>query len=473
MIEQCLTLVQLKKVYFNPDVPCLEVIQDGLHPDDASDFGLLPVISVMLSIPGPGIYYQQLYQINQPICLVHFLADAWQNLRLFFSVPDRLIVYPELLEMYPLASALRTIDPTGSISVVGERNHFIGSNLRVSQEHATKIVATRKSHKKIVTVNDLFESANDSLRPHFHSNWGNSSHRSSGFDSFSDSRREPYPLKKLDATTLVFPRAFNTPYAISWLTKAAIKVQRIRQDQGLYYVGGKSDHWVRSLTVEADTKKEIKVIYGVGDAFKFNNNQGDKYYLDDMITPGCIWASEAVLPGALKSIPYEIYGDINEIISPQDFIEFLAGKRPMKFALYIEILKRILDKPSIFVAKTTKAVKDLVGLIDFDSGIYLSLELLGNDSDSIPYRLFAINSASFQPYLLAIPKGSQADTRHIQKQLVGEHEGKLEIGLSGMAALVHFVENVEYSSPVFGLIGAEMMHAMLNHFPIWGEQDSL
>jgi hypothetical protein len=473
MREQSLTVVQLKKIYFNPAVPCLEVIQDGLHPDDAFEYGFLPVLSVMLSSPGPGIYYQQLYPINQPICLVSFLADAWQNLRLFFSVPDRLIVYPELLETYPLSSALRAIDPSGSIKIVGTRNHFIGSNLRVSQDHATKIAHATKSKKKIITVDALFESANDYLKPHFHLNWGNASHRSAGFDSWPGSRNVPYPLRRLDATTVVFPRPFNTPGAISWLTKAAIKVQRIKQGQDLFCVSGINDHWVQRLVVEySNGKQEINVIYGIGDAFKFNNDPGDRYYLDDMITPGCIWASEASnLSGGLEAIPYDVQGDIDEVISPHEFKEFLENKRPMIFTLYIDILKRILDKPCIFVAKTTKSIKDLVGMLDFVSGIYLSLELTGDNSDSIPYRLFAINSENFYPYLLAIPKGSKADTKRINKQLDGEYEGVLEIGLAGLSGLVHFVEEtVELSSSVVGVVGAQMMNSMLDRFPIWGEQ---
>lgn len=472
MTEHYLTLVQLKKVYFNPDVPCLEVIQDGLHPDDAYEYGLLPVLSVMLKCQGPGIYYQQLYPLDQPICLVHFLADAWQNLRQFFTVPNRLIVYPELLESYPLIAALRAIDPAGSIEIIGDRNHSIGSCLRAAQDHATKIEFAPKSEKQIITTADLFESANNYLKPHFHLNWGKPLHQPFGFDSFSDSGQGSYPLNKLDATTLVLPRSFNTPFALSWLTKAALKSQKIKSDQDLYYVGENDGLWAKTMTIAySQSKYDIDAIYGIGDAFKFKDDPGDMYYLDDMITPGYIWGSEASgLPGGLNAIPYDVKSDLNEIIAPHEFKEFLENRRPMKFTLYVEILTRIIDKPSIFVAHTTKAVKDLVSLICFGSGICSSFELLGDNSDSIPYRLFAIMSENSFSYLLAIPKGSQADNRSITKQLVGEYEvGQLEIGLAGLAALVHFVDqSVELSSSAAGIIGADMMSAMLDSFPEWG-----
>ena len=190
-----------------------------------------------------------------------------------------------------------------------------------------------------------------------------------------------------------------------------------------------------------------------------------------MITTWYIWGSETSgLPGGLNAIPYDVKSDLNEIIAPHEFKEFLENRRPMKFTLYVEILTRIIDKPSIFVAHTTKAVKDLVSLICFGSGICSSFELLGDNSDSIPYRLFAIMSENSFSYLLAIPKGSQADNRSITKQLVGEYEvGQLEIGLAGLAALVHFVDqSVELSSSAAGIIGADMMSAMLDSFPEWG-----
>lgn len=458
--------MQLKKIYLEPEGPCLELIDEGLNPSDAERFGLLPVLSVMLTCAGTGHHYQKLFPMNQPVCLVSFLADAWQNLRHVIGVPDTLIVHPELLEAYPLVRALRAIDPTGKIAVVARRNQSIGSSLRVAQENATLIRCSDKPKTTSNSPFDLFGAVNLYLRPFYHLQ---GKPQDSHLDLMLGSTPSPYPLREVSVEDSFQLINFSISPIHQWLSKSADKIERLSQDQSLFHGNEQCHDWVNELYIGyTGGKSPIKIIYGVGDAFKYRNDPGNDYFLNDMLTPGCIWVSEAPgLPGGLKGLPYDVREDIGKIIEIHEFDDFLKNKRPMIYALYEEICDLILNKPGIFVASTTAVLKQVLELMECQCDIEVSIELTGEDSPQITHRLFAIQSSELTPYLLAIPKGCGADKNNT-KNLFSNYCGAVDIGLGGLAALMHFVESsIEHSSSASTFIGAQMMDTMLEYFPEW------
>lgn len=456
MLEHYLTVVQLKKVYINQERPSIEVIHDGLHPDDARHQHLKPVLSVMLTVAGHGIYHQQLSPIDQPICLISFLANAWQNLPKLGGVPDILTVTPELFNNYPLPEALSEIDPLITVKVVQKRNQSLAASLRHAQNNPESLRINLKTTP--VTLADIFSVVNLHLSPYH--------------DFYFETEKpvetpNPYTLKKLKPGQAVYPMAFNGLENNQWVSAAAHKIKRLEHGVGLFYYANERS-WLNYLVIQKldNSLSSLNAINGVNDAFEGKNDPNDDYFLKDMRTPGHIWVDEETgLTESLKTLAYDTDDLLSDVIDRSDLEDYLKGRRPMIWALYAEIKDLIYNTPAIVIADKPAQVKEFTGYMNISE----AFELTSNNSEELDYRLFAMIADNDTRFLMAIEKSTSANSKNIESKFMN-YDGKINISVAGLAALIYFVTRTsKQAHSTLGHIAVDMMDTMLSHFSGWPE----
>ncbi|WP_338924745.1 hypothetical protein V0M98_34565 (plasmid) [Pseudomonas silesiensis] len=456
MLEHYLTVVQLKKVYINPARPSIEVIHDGLHPGDALRYGLEPLLSVMITVAGHSIYHQQLSPMDKPICLISFLANAWQNLPKLGGVPEILTVTPELFNDYPLAAALSEIDPELTVKVVPLRNQSLAASLRHAQNNAESLIHDYKTTP--VTVTDILSVVNLHLGAYKKYFYGTEvpvvSHK-------------PYTLKPMKPSDSVYPMTFDGVMNNQWVSTAAHKIKRLGPGVGLFYYA-EEPSWLNCLVIRKleNSLSALNPINGVNDAFDGKNDPQDDYFLKDMRTPGHIWVDEETgLTESLRTLAYDTDDLLREVIDSSDLEDYLKGRRPMIWALYAEIKDLIYNTPAIVIADKPAQVQEFTGYMNISE----AFELTAINSEELEYRLFAMVADNDTRFLMAIKKSTSANSKNLESKFMN-YDGKINIGVAGLAALIYFVKRTnKQAHSTLGRIAVDMMDTMLSHFSGWPE----
>ena len=456
MLEHYLTVVQLKKVYLEPERPSIAVIHDGLHPDDAHQHYLKPLLSVMLTVAGHGIYHQRVLPMDQPICLISFLADAWKNFPKLGGVPDILSVSPELFNSYPLAQALNEIDPEKTVKVVPKRNQSIAASLRQAQKNVEYILDKPETHP--TTVSEILSILNLDL-----SAYGDYYF----FTEIPVTTHNPYRLKAMNAGESVYPMAFDRQDDKKWVSASAYKIKSMEIGEDLFYNADK-ESWINYIYIKKSDNSlaALNPINGVNDAFEGKNDPQDDYFLKDMRTPGHIWVDEETgLTESLRTLAYDTDDLLREVIDSSDLEDYLKGRRPMIWALYAEIKDLIYNTPAIVIADKPAQVQEFTGYMNISE----AFELTAINSEELEYRLFAMVADNDTRFLMAIEKSTSANSKNLESKFMN-YDGKINIGVAGLAARIYFVKRTnKQAHSTLGRIAVDMMDTMLSHFSGWPE----
>lgn len=443
MIEHYLTVCQLKKVYAKPSDNTLSVISDALHPIDAAEIGLEPIISVMLTVARHGIHYQEIYLKSDPICLIGFLARAW-NYNKVGGLPHVLTTSPQLNDFYDVEGALREIDEDCTIAFKTARDQSIAASMRYAQENPTAFIQFNRLKSPLGTpLSEVIRASSQAIN---------------SYTSYSE-RETPVKGASVNkrvmdlASKITQPVVFDSRVTARWIDLSAKKSKRLTKDQGVllqedryaavnYYTIGLRPHEI-ARRLEAN---QIPVWENAVDA--------DLSFLNDMDE------ELAVLDCMAKD--YE--KDFESILPLHQLNDLKKNGIPIKYSTHLELLEKMKSEPGVYFPKTAKQFRHVFDFLEYRCPECI-FELTGNGRQPWPFRVFAVLDENEETNLVAVDK--KYTFKAVPDMNAVEFSGQLNIGAAGMAVVMHSLSNLKhYASMTLSVHYSEIVGAMLGEFGV-------
>lgn len=445
MIEHYLTVTLLKKAFIDSADGSFNIIHDGLHPDDAREYGLEPIISVMLTVAKHGIHFQRLYAHNQTICLIQFLADAW-SMEKISGLPDVLTVSPELESFYNLAQTLRTIDPTGLITFNTAKNQSYAASLRYAQENALygMSFADRK-HLLPTTSEKSLCLTNETLK---------------FFGSYIDREKavisqKPFSLIEQAVRRTHCPRFFDVPEAEDWLAASAQKTARMKRGMTIrLHNDVKTSHNCLFLSADDETIDYQLREENISDADLARNNH-ELVYAEDL---------NLELSG-LECRVKDYEKDFADIISEERLEQSKKLDLPLSMHTYEAMMDRIREHPSVYFPTTAKQFEGAFYCLEAQEPKCV-VELVGKNNIAWQYRIFAIMDIDDRTHLVVVDQKYRF--KAVPKPTCCSFDGTIDVGPGAMAALIFQLNNLKrHPSSTQTYFYTISVGLMMDQYPRW------
>lgn len=452
MHVQHLSILQLKSVFLSDDVRAI-VVNGGLHPDDAVQYGLSPLVAVTLSIPRSGFHWQKVYRADQPIPLAKALHEAWTEFEPLRGLPDVLYVDRELLKAFPMRDLLTEIDQE---SVIVEVSAEGGRSFGASKKEAQKILEVRlafssdDAEEEIDREQHLLAAMNKSVLECYRFR-------------YDHNLAAPYPLRELVLQEMKSrpmrrpgrPSSWPELQLNEWNLKPAAAVSRIAEDQSLFIRHQK--RWVTWLDVGYETPPETAT----------PDEDGRGCYLPQK-DKGYLWAFEfAGLKHTIEALPYPSELLINETISSERLKSFLAGREALLEGDALNLERELRRMGLVLMPRNPKAFDEVFNFMSGGGDVSRCCEIVGNPQLPRPFRVFACDSHACGIFLLVVKSESKADGLYLENAL-NEFIGKIKVGGPAFAVITHFLEHLIVDRPPSNSsVLVDVVDAMLDACPEW------
>lgn len=440
MAEHYLTVCQFKKLYLKASDSTFCIISDPLHPDDAIEFGFVPLISVMLTVAHHKIYYQEIFLKNEPICLINFLARAWSKNKVG-GLPGVLTVSPALESFYGMESALRSIDPENTISFNVSTNKSISASLRTAQEiHIHWLDIDDRKLPPGQPVNELLKWANQQI---FHDGLF-----FEGQIPVTDGRLDPDLIER--ALSITRPQYFDGFAASSWIDASARKAERLTPE-----------HELRYSDADYHCANYYKLVRVKGAPLLQGQTPSEPPFQEH----GYGWYDAHDLCDILNTLDC-MSVDYQREIEPAFPKEKLDGIRKYGETIpedQMDVLyDRILRSAGIFFPKSAYQYNCVISVLDGLEPVMIA-ELTAKGSESWPYRVVGVLDRDLDTHLIAI------DTKYRFKvERNSDFYGKIDVSAPCMAGIMHSLKDVKSRpSQAMARFYSDIIGSMLKEVDEW------
>lgn len=448
MLTHHLTITQNKFFYISHDIKSI-YIPEGLNPQDAKNYGLIPVLAITLSVEGASIYHQKLFVSDEPVSLTNFLYEAWTNNHLLGGLPDILHTDKHLVDEFPLHDVIKKLDPNGHVKqIVTKHNAKFGANKAQAHNQIAKAIlrADQYLNKEVASKEEMLDLINEAFFAY-------------SKDIIPLNINEDKIKRKTVKETL--DRARNLPEYIenesdrqlftgSWVSQAAFSTPLLSETQSLVVSSAKN--WLECLHIYNEDEEITSAIKT--DTFYRSENYRwaeDLYGLDDTI----------------KSLPFNQDQILPVDVSDQSFKNFLSEREPLTTHAANLIRDNIFGLPMILFPKNTKMLKGAYEYISNGGDFNRVFEVYCPDLPDSNYRVVFGEVCYDNMFAIIIKKGTNSYHADLKKVLIN-FDGKIDIGPAGMTCILYWIEQF-YELKSVGLYSlfVEMLERMLNSSSTW------
>ena len=432
MLEHHLTIVQLKSVFITSDNEAI-VVHDGLHPNDAEDYGLQPLVAVTLSVRKLGLHWQKVFRADEPIPLGRVLFEAWSEADQLCGMPDVLYVDPQFPASFPLRDLINELHPLGKgpeISTAGERS--FGSSKREAQKLLSHHIDwgrfSGNEPEQVEDTDALLSKMNATVASYL------------GFwsvETLSKSTNESQQ-KRLEYTRLAQHPVSKPERPVAWPELEVGDIQGTNAFTAQAYdVEEKPSHLDLVIYHEISRVKWLRV--GIGDRPEpVNQVPYDDRWLGAMRDKGYLWKDEyPEFVSTLFGLPFPPVHLFLDAVHESNVDGFMRGREPIPKGYVDAAVEKLRGSSYVFLPLS---LQSLIHTYDFTSGggdIEWSCELVSGQANMTDYRFFAYGSDWAPVNLIVMRPAVQLEMKYPASRIFGQYVGEVGVGAQAMAMLEH------------------------------------